>query len=114
NIGNFDDTRQQYFNIKTTYAYTKSWSFTAGYAYEKFSRNDIGSQNFTYLTPSPTVVAPNTSLSYLNGYYLNPNGNQNIFWLTVSYKFDAPPLPPAPPKLAEAPPVVVVPPPPPA
>jgi OOP family OmpA-OmpF porin len=114
NIGNFDDTRQQYFNVKATYAYTKSWSFTAGYAYEKFSRNDIGSQNFTYLTPSPTIVAPSPSVSYLNGYYLNPNGNQNIFWLTVSYKFDAPPLPPAPaPKVAEAPKVVAPPPPPP-
>ena len=54
-------------------------------------------------------------MSYLNGYYLNPNGNQNIFWLTVSYKFDAPPLPPAPaPAMAEAPkPVVAAPPPPP-
>ena len=114
NIGNFDDTRQQYFNVKATYQYTKNWSFTAGYAYEKFSRDDIGSQNFTYLTPSPTISTPSTSLSYLNGYYLNPNGNQNIVWLTATYKFDAPPLPAAPaPKVAEAPKVAAPPPPPP-
>ena len=114
NIGNFDDTKQQYFNVKASYQYTKSWSFTAGYAYEKYSRNDVGAQGFTYLTPSPTIVAPTTSVSYLNGYNLNPNGNQNIFWLTASYKFDAPPLPPAPaPKMAEAPkPVVAATPPP--
>ena len=94
NIGNFDNTKQQYFNLKATYTLNKSWSFTGGYAYEKFTRDDIGSQGFTYLTPSPTIVSPpTTSLSYLNGYYLNPNGNQNIFWLTVTYKFDAPPLP---------------------
>ena len=48
NIGNFDDTKQQYFNIKASYAYNKNWSFTAGYAYEKFSRNDISAQGFTY------------------------------------------------------------------
>ncbi|HXX82802.1 MAG TPA: MtrB/PioB family outer membrane beta-barrel protein [Casimicrobiaceae bacterium] len=115
NIGNYDDTRQQYFNVKASYQYTKNWSFAAGYAYEKYSRNDIGSQGFTYLTPSPTISTPTTSLSYLNGYNLNPNGNQNIFWMTVSYKFDAPPLPPAPaPKMVEAPkPVVAAPPPPP-
>jgi len=114
NIGNFDDTKQQYFNIKATYQYTKNWSFTGGYAYEKFSRNDIGSQNFTYLTVSPIAQAPTPSVSYANGYYLNPNGNQNIFWLTATYRFDAPPLPPAPePKVAEAPKPVVAPPPPP-
>jgi OOP family OmpA-OmpF porin len=115
NIGNFDNTRQQYFNIKATYQFSKSWSFTGGYAYEKFTRDDIGANGFTYLAPSPTIVPPTTSLSYLNGYYLNPNGSQNIFWLTATYKFDAPPLP-APPerKVAEAPkPVVAATPPPP-
>jgi outer membrane protein OmpA-like peptidoglycan-associated protein len=106
NIGNFDDTRQQSFNVKLNYALNRSWSFSGGYAYEKFSRSDIGSQGFTYLTPSPTVSAPTTSVSYLNGYYLNPNANQNIFFLTATYKFDAPPLPAA--KVAEvAPPPVV-------
>jgi outer membrane protein OmpA-like peptidoglycan-associated protein len=114
NIGNFDNTKQQYFNIKASYVLNKSLSFAGGYAYEKFSRDDIGSANFTYLTPSPTVTPASTSLSYLNGYYLNPNGNQNIFWLTATYKFDAPPLPAAPaPKMAEAPKPAPPPPPPP-
>jgi len=113
NIGNFDNTKQTYFNIKATYTLNKNWSFTGGYAYEKFSRDDIGSQGFTYLIPSPTVTAPSTSTSYTNGYYLNPNGNQNIFWFTVTYKFDAPPLPPAPVRVAEAPRPAPPPPPPP-
>ena len=102
-IGNFDDTRQQYFNIKATYTLNKNWSFSGGYAYEKFSRNDVGSNGFTYLVPSPTISTPSASTSYLNGYYLNPNGNQNIFWVTVKFTFDAPPLPPAPVRVAEAP-----------
>jgi len=110
NIGNFDNTKQQYFNLKAIYELNKSWSFTGGYAYEKFSRNDISSQGFTYNVVSPTIQAPTASVSYLNGYYLNPNANQNIFWLTATYKFDAPPLPA--PKVAEAPPPVVRPPPP--
>ena len=38
NIGNFDDSKQQYFNLKAIYAYNKNWSFTAGYAYEKYNR----------------------------------------------------------------------------
>jgi outer membrane protein OmpA-like peptidoglycan-associated protein len=113
NIGNFDNTRQQYFNIKATYAYNKSWSVSGGYAYEKFSRDDVGAQGFTYLTPSPTVSTPSASTSYLNGYYLNPNANQNIFWVMVTYRFDAPPLPPAPaPAVAEAPRVAAPTPPP--
>jgi outer membrane protein OmpA-like peptidoglycan-associated protein len=114
NIGNFDNTKQQYFNIKASWSLNKNWSFSGGYAYEKFSRNDIGAQGFTYILPSPTIVTPSTSASYLNGYYLNPNGNQNIFWVTVTYRFDAPPLPAAPePKLAEAPKPAPPPPPPP-
>ena len=104
NIGNFDDTKQQYFNIKAIYALNKNWSFTGGYAYEKFSRNDISAQGFTYNIVSPTIATPSASTSYANGYYLNPNANQNIFWLTATYKFDAPPLPA--PKVAEAPPPV--------
>jgi outer membrane protein OmpA-like peptidoglycan-associated protein len=112
NIGNWDDTKQHYFNLKTIYTHNKNLSFTGGYAYEKFERNDISSDGYRYTLPSPPV-ANNTGQSYLNGYYLNPNGNQNIFYLMATYRFDAPPLPAAPVKVAEAPRPVVAPPPPP-
>ena len=49
-------------------------------------------------------MATNTSLSYLNGYDAFTNGSQNIFYVYVTYKFDAPQLPVAPLKMAEAPP----------
>jgi len=102
NIGNFDNSKQQYFNLKAIYALNKSWSFTAGYAYEKYSHNDIGTDGYQYGLPFP-AVASNTSLSYLNGYDAFNNGNQNIFYLQATYKFDAPPLPIAPLVVAQAP-----------
>ena len=46
NIGNFDNIKQQYFNLKASYAYNKNWSFTAGYAYEKYNHNDIGTEGY--------------------------------------------------------------------
>ncbi|HEY2815884.1 MAG TPA: MtrB/PioB family outer membrane beta-barrel protein [Casimicrobiaceae bacterium] len=100
NIGNFDDSTQQYFNLKAIWAYNKNWSFTAGYAYEKYSHSDVGTDGYQYTLPFPPV-ATNTSLSYLNGYDAFTNGHQNIFYLTATYSFEAPPLPPA--RIAEAP-----------
>ena len=116
NIGNFDDSKQQSFNLKAIYALGKNWSFTGGYAYQKYSHNDIGTDGYQYVLPYP-AVAGNASLSYLNGYDAFTNGHQNIFYLLATYRFDAPPLPvaqlkaetPAP-RPAAAPP----PPPPPA
>ncbi len=85
NIGNFDDTKQQYFNLKANYTLNKSWSFSGGYAYEKYSRDDIGAANYTNIVPQPYDRSPRRQgdqhASYLNGYNLNPNGNQNIFFL---------------------------------
>ncbi|MEO8345457.1 MAG: MtrB/PioB family outer membrane beta-barrel protein [Betaproteobacteria bacterium] len=95
NIGNFDDSKQQSLNVKGIYAYNQNWSFTAGYAYEKYNHNDIGTDGYQYGLPYP-AVATNTNLSYLNGYDAFTNGHQNIFYLTVTYKFDAPPLPVSP------------------
>ena len=40
-INNFDNSTQQFFNLKGAWAYNKNWSFTAGYAYQKYSHDDI-------------------------------------------------------------------------
>jgi outer membrane protein OmpA-like peptidoglycan-associated protein len=119
NIGNFDNSKQQYFQLKAIYALNKNWSFTAGYAYEKYDHNDIATSGYQYTLPYVGVATPTTSLSYLNGYDAFTNGSQNIFYLQATYKFDAPPLPIAPLVVAQAPapaPVAapVPPPPPPA
>jgi outer membrane protein OmpA-like peptidoglycan-associated protein len=113
NIGNFDNSKQQYFNLKAIYALNKNWSFTAGYAYEKYDHNDIATSGYQYTLPYVGVVTPTASLSYLNGYDAFTNGTQNIFYLQASYKLDAPPLPIAPLMVAEAPPKAAPPPPPP-
>ena len=124
-INNFDNSKQAFFNLKGTYSLNRNWSFSGGYSYLKYNHDDIATDGYTYVLPlvkntgAGGIVAstPNTtSLSYLNGYDAFTNGHSNIFWLQVTYKFDAPPLPPAPMVMAQAPapaPVVTPPPPPP-
>ena len=121
-IDNFDNSKQQFFNLKGIYNLNRNWSFTGGYSYLKFSHNDIATDGYTYVLPivrntGAGGVVPsltnNTSLSYLNGFDAFTDGHSNIFYLTVTYKFDAPPLPVAPMRMAEAPRPVVAPPPPP-
>jgi len=121
-ISNFDNSKQQYFNLKGTWTYNKNWSFTGGYSYLMYKHNDIATDGYTYVLPivrnsgaggivpsSPT----STSLSYLNGYDAFTNGHSNIFYLQMTYRFDAPPLPAAAMRVAEPPPPVVRPTPPP-
>jgi hypothetical protein len=91
-INNFDSSKQQWFNLKGSWAYNKNWSFTGGYSYAKYSHNDIGTEGYQYTAPYPGV-ATNASLSYLSGYDAFTDGHNNIFYLLVSYKFDAPQLP---------------------
>ena len=105
NIGNFDDSTQQSLNLKAIWRYNKNWSFTAGYAYEKYSHNDIGTDGYQYNAPFPPS-ATSTSVSYLNGYDAFTNGTQNIFYLLATYSFEAPRLPIA--KLPEPPPAPAV------
>ncbi len=102
NIGNFDNSKQQSFNLKGIWSYNKHWSFTGGYAYQKYSHDDIATNGYQYVLPYPGN-ATSTCLSYLNGYDAFTDGHQNIFYLLVTYKFDAPPLPIAQMKMAEAP-----------
>ena len=97
NIGNLDNSTQQSFQLKGTYSYNKNWSFTGGYAYQKYSHDDIATNGYQYALPyvGSSAIPTNASLSYLNGYDAFTDGHQNIFWLLVTYKFDAPPLPAA-------------------
>ena len=120
-ITNVDNSKQQFFNLKGTYAYNKNWSFTGGYSYMKYSHDDISTNGYTYALPTVSFVsgaivptpASSASLSFGNGYDANTDGHSNIFYLYVTYKFDAPPLPVAQMKVAAPPPAPVVAPPPP-
>jgi hypothetical protein len=90
-INNFDDSRQQWFNLKGVWAYNKNWSFTGGYSFAKYSHNDIATEGYQYVLPYPGS-ATSTSLSYLSGVDAFTNGHNNIFYLLVTYRFDAPQL----------------------
>jgi len=85
-IDNFDNSTQQYFNLKGTWNYNKNWSFSGGYSYAKYNHDDIATNGYQYTLPFPGVVT-NTSLSYLNGYDAYTDGHSNLFYGFVTYRF---------------------------
>jgi len=86
-INAYDDSQRTSLNLKGIYSYDKRWSFTLGYAYERWRYNDAGYNGYQYTVPFP-AVSNNTSQSYLNGYNAFTNSTANIFYLLASYRFD--------------------------
>ncbi len=56
------------------------------------------------------TAAVGSNYSWFSGAFANPSYTTNLFWLTVTYKFDPPPQVYVAPRLAEAPKPVVAPP----
>ncbi len=81
-IGTWDDSRKTSFNLKAVYAHNKSWSFTAGYAYEKYEYRDSQFDGYRNTIPAATRQD-----SYLDGVYANPQYKANILYGLVSYRF---------------------------
>ena len=73
-------------NVKGIYAFTKNWSFTGGYAYERTRYSDVSYDGYQYTLPYPGVTN-NTGQSYLNGYRAFTNADANIFYVLATYKF---------------------------
>jgi len=86
-ISAYDDTKHTSANLKGIYSYDKNWSFTLGYAYERWRYSDAGYNGYQYTIPFPAVTN-NTSQSYLNGYLAFNNYNANIVYLFATYKFN--------------------------
>ncbi|MCM2329001.1 MAG: MtrB/PioB family outer membrane beta-barrel protein [Lysobacter sp.] len=82
NISLYDDTKRTAINLKGTYAFSKTISLTAGYAYEKFEYADAQFDGYRY-----TIPGSNRQDSYLMGYYKDPNYKANIFYGWVTWKF---------------------------
>ncbi|HEV2977893.1 MAG TPA: MtrB/PioB family outer membrane beta-barrel protein [Casimicrobiaceae bacterium] len=82
-----DNSKHTSLNLKGIYQYDKNWSFTVGYAYERWRYSDASYNGYQYTIPYPGVTN-NTSQSYLNGYLAFTNYNENIVYLLASYKFD--------------------------
>jgi MtrB/PioB family decaheme-associated outer membrane protein len=85
----YDDTKRTSLNLKAIYAYDRNWTFTVGYAYERWRYNDAGYDGYQYTIPFPGVTT-NTSQSYLNGYLAFTNYTANIVYLLASYRFETP------------------------
>jgi hypothetical protein len=83
----YDDSQRTSVNLKGIYSYDKNWSFTLGYAYERWRYSDTGYNGYQYTIPFPGV-SNNTSQSYLNGYLAFNNYNANIVYVFATYKFD--------------------------
>jgi hypothetical protein len=78
----YDDTERSSINLRAVYAFNKTWTFTGGYAYEKFDYKDAGYDGYRYTIPAAT-----NQNSYLNGYYANPNYKVNILYGLATYRF---------------------------
>ncbi len=81
-VGSYDDSKRTALNLKGIYAFSKTLSFTAGYAYEKYEYKDAQYDGYLY-----TIPASGRADSYLMGYLKDPNYKANIFYGWVSYKF---------------------------
>ncbi len=78
----YDDSERTSINLRGIYTMSKAWSFTLGYAYEKYDFRDAGYEGYRY-----TIPAANQANSYLNGYYANPQYKANIIYGLVTYTF---------------------------
>ena len=108
-----DNTTTQRFQISGTYNYSNKWAFAGGYSYEKYDYSDDQMRGYSSFYPYFQNLG-SSNISWYTGAFADPSYSTNLFWLTVTYKFDSPPLPIAPLKVAEAPPKAAPPPPPPA
>ena len=57
-INNFDNSKQQYINLKGVWNYNRNWSFTGGYSYMKYSHDDIATDGYQYVLPIVSQWAP--------------------------------------------------------
>ena len=74
------------FNLKGVYKLDKSWSFTGGYAYQKYDYKDEQYLGYTNTVPYPGVTTSNTQ-SYLNGWNAFQSYTANIVYLLGTYRF---------------------------
>ncbi len=81
-IQNFDNTTRASLNLRGTYAVSKTWDLTTGYAFERYRYSDIGYDGFSY-----TVAPINTSASYVSGQNALQNYTAQMVYLLGTFKF---------------------------
>lgn len=76
-ISNWDDYRKRSYMIKAIIDVAKSLSVSLGYAYEKFTYNDIQLDNYQHTLTD----------AYLTGAFKDQSYKANIVFLSASYRF---------------------------
>ena len=79
---NWDDYRRRSFKVKAVYDVLKAITLTAGYAYEKYTYDDVQTDSYQYVVSSSGFT--NT---YLTGAYKEPDYKANVFFLGMTYRF---------------------------
>jgi MtrB/PioB family decaheme-associated outer membrane protein len=78
----FDRSKRISFNLKGVYQHDRNWTFTGGYAWERYKYSDVGYDGFTYTLPPAT-----TGASYFTGEGAFQPYTANIFYVVAQYKF---------------------------
>lgn len=82
-----DNTTKHTLNLNGTFKYTKNWSFTGGYAFERYNyHDDQSSSGFNGYYPYVMNMGA-ANVSYLNGTFANPSYTAHLYYLTGTYKF---------------------------
>ncbi|MFO1303385.1 MAG: MtrB/PioB family outer membrane beta-barrel protein [Burkholderiales bacterium] len=87
-----DNTTTQRFQLKADYLINKQWSLTAGYWFNKYDYTDgqmagYGSYYPYFQSLGTSTTSFGTNNSWQTGAFANPSYTQNIFYLTVTYRF---------------------------
>jgi hypothetical protein len=82
-----DNTQMQRYLLKADYQFTKNWSATAGYAFEKYQYNDDQMRGYMSYYPYYQSLG-GTNNSWFSGAFANPSYTNNIFWATATYTFN--------------------------
>lgn len=81
-IGNWDDYKLRCWLVKLAYNLSRTFSLTAGYAYESFSYSDDQYNGYIYV-PATT----GTNGAFLTGAYSDPSYKAHIVFLAASLRF---------------------------
>lgn len=87
-----DNTTTQRFQLKADYTINKQWSMTAGYWYNKYDYSDGQMAGYASYYPYFQSLGTSTTSfgannSWYTGAFANPSYTQNIFYVTVTYRF---------------------------
>jgi MtrB/PioB family decaheme-associated outer membrane protein len=85
-LPNYPNIKTTSLNIKGIYKFDRNWSFTAGYAYQKYDYKDDQYNGYTNTIPYPGV-SNNVSQSYLNGWNAFQSYDANIVYLLGTFRF---------------------------